>query len=518
MRFKNAAKNAGITIILRVLEQIVAFVARTFFIYFLSTEYLGINSLFAEVLNVLNLAELGIGTAINAALYLAMAEADKEKVKSLMRFYKRAYFYVGLVVLIIGIILIPFLPYLTKGTTDLVDIRIVFAIYVAKSVLSYWLFAYKSSILDADQKNYVLSIVTYGIACGWKIIQILLLFILRKTPEISFYVYCAGDALCTVISNLIISRIADMNYPYIKEKNAKALSKDDRKLLFKNVYGVALYKISSTVNSSADSIIISSFIGTIVLGLYSNYLLIAKAVITILNMAFNSVTATIGNLNALESEEKKRFAFYVLHFTAFWINGFCVICLWVLLNPFIAGVWLGTEFRLSEFVVFMLCMNGVMEAPIRFRNACGLYWQSRYRAVATVIVNVSLSILAVTVFDWGIPGILLATIISRLAITLIVDTRIVHKYVLKCSPKKYFIMYFTSIALVILTGGGLKLACSFLPETGILFFLFRLLLCVVVPNVLWWLIFRKTEEYIFIVNSGKNLLKKMIKKGSNSAE
>ena len=517
MRFENAAKNAGTTILTRIIEQVLAFIARTVFIYFLSVEYLGITSLFSEVLNVLNMAELGIGTAINVALYAPLATGDKEKVKSLMRLYKKAYFYIGLVVLGLGIVLIPFLPYLTKGSTDLVNIRIVFVIYLAKSVLSYWLLAYKRSLLEADQKSYMVSLITYSVICIWKVFQILLLFLLKDTPELSFYVYCAGDALCSVITNLIISRIVDKQYSYIEEKNVESISKEEKTALLKNVYGVGLYKISSTVNSSADSIIISSFIGTLTLGLFSNYLLIAKAIITIINMAFTSITATIGNLNALETVEKKRFVFNTLHLAALWINGFCIICLWVLLNPFISGIWLGAEYELSELVVFTMCMNylvdGIMEAPIRFRNACGLYWQSRYRAVATVVVNVILSILAVTVFDLGIPGVLLATIVSRLTITLIIDTKIVHKYVLECSPKGYFAKYFLSLGLVIATGGMLKSICFLLPESGLLFFVARMLLCIIFPNVVWWLIFRKTPEFNYIVKAGKNMVRRTISRG-----
>jgi O-antigen/teichoic acid export membrane protein len=430
-----------------------------------------------------------------------------------MGMYRKAYFYIGLVVLVIGMALIPFLPYLMKDTTDLINIRIVYGIYIIKNVASYWLFAYKRSLFEADQKSYITSIISYGVICLWKLLQIGMLFLLRKTPDLSFYVYCAGDMLCSMISNLVIATMADKTYPFIKEKDIQPLPAEEKKDLFKNVYGVALYKLSSTINGSADSIIISGFLGTALLGLYSNYLLIAGAIIAIVNTLFISITSSVGNLNALGTDERKAFVFDALHLTAFWINGFCFICLWNLLNPFLSALWIGSEYELEDLVVFAMCANylvdGLMESPIRFRNACGLYWQSRYRAVATVIINVVLSILAVTVFDWGIPGVLLATIISRLIVTLWVDTYLVHKYVLHRSPTRYFFKYFCSLGLVIATGALLKAICYMMPESSVGFFFLRMLLCIIVPNLLWWLIFRNTDEFKFLLASGMKILNKI---------
>lgn len=515
MRSENATKNAVVSVGARVTEQILAFVSRTVFIWFLSVEYLGVTSLFSNILNVLNVAELGISMAINVALYKPLADNDKEKIKAYMKLYRKAYFFVGLAVLVIGVALVPFLPYLMKGTTDVVNVTVIYLIYVAKSVLSYWVYAYKRTLLEADQKGYYVNLISYSLICIFKVIQILLLYLLKDTPELSFYVYCLNDLVVTLVNNIVISLFVNKKYPYIKEKSTHILKKEEKKDLAKNVYGVALYKISSTLNSAADSIIISSFIGTVILGLYSNYLLIATAIMTVLNMLFVSITSSIGNLNVTESVEKKREIFDDLHLIGFWIYGFCVICLWVLLNPFLVSVWLGPEYRLGELVIFTMCMNylvdGVMISPVRFRNACGLYWQSRYRAVAVVFVNVALSILAVTVFDLGIPGILLATIISRLAVTLWIDTNIVHKHVLKTSPKKYYAKYFMSLLLVIVTGGIIKLICFWMPEESIIFFFVRMILCIIIPNLLWWLIFHKTPEYAYFIKLIKNLLSKVKK-------
>lgn len=513
MRSKNAVKNATVNLIARILEQIIAFISRTIFIHFLSLEYLGITSLFSNVLSVLNLAELGIGTAINVALYKPLAEKNVIQVKSYMNFYKKAYRVIGGVILVVGLILIPFLPYLIKGSTDLVDINIAYIIFLAKSVFSYWCLAYKRTIMDADQKNYIVTIVQYLVSGGCKILQIFCLITLNSNPMRCFYIYCVIDMFASLITNLIISRIVDKKYSYLNDSNNITLSDQQKKELYKTVFGAAVYKISSTINVSADSIIISAFLGSVILGLYSNYLTIAIAVISIVSMIFNSITASIGNLNAIESEEKKREVFNSLHLAAFWMYGFCVICLWVLLNPFVSTLWLGSEYTLPELVVFALCMNylvdGMMEAPVRFRNACGLYWQSRYRAIISVIVNVILSIIAVAVLHWDIPGILLATIISRIFVTLTIDTKIVHKYVLKMSPTRYFIKYFLSLATVIVTGGVTKIICNKLPDDQILFFWIRFLICLIIPNTLWMFLFHRMKEFVYLRDMTFSVLKKL---------
>jgi len=505
----------------RLTEQLLAFVSRTVFIWLLSTEYLGITGLFTGVLNVLNLAELGVGTAINVALYKPLAVNDHEKVKSLMLLYKKAYRSIGLAILGIGLLLVPILPYLVKGTTNLVNLRLVYAIYVCKTVISYLLFAYKRSLLEADQKSYITSIITYGIDCVGKVAQIVLLLLLRSNPELAYYVYCLAEMLCSIVVNLVIAHKTDKTYPYILETDVKPLSASEKKEIFRNVYGVALYKISATFNGSADSIIISSFLGTVLLGYYSNYLLIAGAVVKIVNMMFSSITSSVGNLNAFADDERKNEVFNALHLAALWINGFCVICLWVLLNPFICAIWLGDKFALSELVVATLCLNYLvdvlMESPIRFRNAAGLYYQSRYRAVAAVIVNIGLSILAVTVFHWGIPGVLLATIVSRLGVTLWVDTYLVHKYVLHRSPIPYLKKYFLSLALVIGTGGLIKIICIGFSNSSILGFVIRFVLCMIVPNLLWWIIFRKTKDYGFLKHMLSQTVGKLRKRKRTTA-
>lgn len=521
VRSENVARNAVVSVGARLTEQILAFVSRTVFIWFLSVEYLGVTSLFANILNVLNLTELGLATAINVALYKPLAVDDKEKIKSLLKLYRIAYYFIGGAVLVIGVVLVPFLPYLMKGTTDVVNVTIVYLMYVAKNVLSYWLFAYKRSILEADQQGYILHLFSYGVTCAFKVVQIILLFLLKSTPELSFYIYCASDIVVSVVCNILVSIFVNKKYPYVKEKNVVPLSKAEKKDLFKNVYGVSLYRISATLNSSADSIIISSFIGTVVLGLYSNYLMIANAIRKILELLFSSFVPSIGNLNVTESAEKKRKIFDTLNFVSFWINGFTVICLWNLLNPFLVSIWLGSEYRLSDLVIFTLSMNylvdWMMTAPLQFRNACGLYWQSRYRAIAAVAVNVVLSIIAAKVLNWGIPGILLATIISRLAITLWVDTYLVHKHVLHSSPKPYFFKYFGSLALVIATGGFIKLICMWMPEDSILFFIIRTFICILIPNLLWWLMFRKTDEFQFLFAFAKRMIRKVLKRKHTDA-
>ncbi len=514
-RSANVTRNVTVSFVLKISDELLAFVTRTIFIYFLSAEYLGISSLFTNVLNVLNLAELGVGTAINVALYKPLAINDEVKVNAYLCVYKKIYRIIGLAVLVIGFCLLPFLQYFVNGTTDTVNIRYVFLLYLADSVCSYWLFAHKKALLEADQLIYIVNLSNFVFGVLLRVAQGAFLFVFRHNPDMSFYCFCSLSIFKTIANNIYISHVVNKRYTYLSDCSLNQLSMEEKKSLAKNVYGVALYKISSTVNNSADSIIISSFLGTILLGYYSNYLVLAGAVITATSMFFRPMIASLGNLNALESVEKKRFVYNTVHLAAFWIKGFCTISLCFLLSPFIKTFWLGEKYVLSEIIVASLCMNylvdGLMSAPILFRDACGLYWQSRYRAVATVFVNIILSLIAVEI-GWGIPGILLATILSRISITLWVDTLIVHKFILKTSPIGYFVKYFGSLFVVVATGFVIRILSDDVPDDTVFGFFFRLVLCFVVPNLAWYIIYHRTEEFKYLSTLVKSFFVKILRR------
>lgn len=499
MRTYNSARNAAVGFAAKLLNLILAFAVRTVFLYTLSTEYLGVSSLFSNVLSVLNISELGIGSAIIFALYRPLADGDSETLKSLMRLYRNAYRIIGCAVLALGAVITPFLPHLLKGSTDSVNIYVIFYLYLAQSVLSYWFFAYKRSILEADQKNYVIQFLDGAANAVRYAVQIGTLLLLRRTPELSFYLYMAIGTIYGVVSNLMIAKKVDRLYPFLLEPSVPPLDKESKRSILRNTCALSISRVSATVNSSADSIIISAFLSVSMVGLYSNYRTLTGAVMGILAIVFNSITASVGNLYATETKEKNKQVFNCMHFLCAWIYGFFSICFFILLNPFIASVWLGTEYLLSDLTVLALAadtlISGAIGAVSKFRDACGLYWQNRYRPLVTVLINVSLSILFVKELGWGVSGVLFATILSKLAGTIWIDPYVVFKYAFGEKPFRFYRKYFLTLLLVAATALPIAAVSRLMPVDSLAAFFIRLVLCLIVPNLVWYLLFRSTEEY-----------------------
>ncbi|NMB19083.1 MAG: sugar translocase [Erysipelothrix sp.] len=505
MRTINSMKNAATGVGGQSLTIILQFISRTVFIYTLGKEYLGISSLFSSILQVLSITELGIGTAIVYSLYKPLAEKDEYSVSANMNFLRKAYFGVGSLVGVIGLILIPFLPSIMKETTDLVNINLVYILYLFQSVSSYWFFAYKSLLLKADQKSYIVNISKYLVLVFSVGLQIIILIVLK-----SFILYTIIGIAANIVSNLIVSHKVDKSYPYLKKYKNALLPKDEKKIVYKNLYGVSMYKINSTIVRSTDSIVISSFISTIAVGLYSNYHLIVSTLITMSKLFFSSFTASVGNLFVSEDKEKSEFIFRCLSFLSFWLYGFAAITLWILFNPFIT-LWVGEEYLFNNYIVLVIVidflLDGYQQVSISYKDACGLFWKGRYRPLATGVLNVVISVILAPRI--GIAGVLLGTIISRLLTTWWFEPWMVHKYAFGIKVNNYFIRYFKFIGLVLIMGYFCNLIISPFSEVSWVNLFIKLAVCIIIPNSFFYVVFKNTEEFQYIKEALAKLFSKI---------
>lgn len=488
------------------LTYILQFVSRTVFIYTLGKEYLGISGLFTNIISVLNVTELGLGAAIVFSLYQPLALDDKKKITSIIQLLRKAYFFIGLFVLIFGIILIPFLPYLMKKTTDLVNIPLIFMLYVLESVSSYWFYAYKSLIFRADQKGYITNLYTYFAKVIISICQIVILFTLK-----SFVLYTVAGISVNVFANLLIARRVDKTYPYLKEK-ADPLPTAEKREIYKNVVGTAAYKINDMIIKSTDNIIISAFISVASVGVYDNYHMISSSVFTFIRMLFGSATSGIGNFVVKEDKKKSEFLFRAMTFASYWLFGFATICLWMLLNPFIELIW-GKEYLLKKTVVAVIVAEFLIKSfqavTIIYKDACGLFWKGKYRPVATTIINLIVSLLLVQ--DFGILGVVLGTIASRLLTTWWFEPRLIYRNVFDMSYKMYFVRYFCAVACVAVYICILEIAGSSFSAATIINLGIKGILCLLVPNLLTWMFFRRTEEFIYLKNMFMDITNRVFK-------
>ena len=514
MRTSFFLRNFSSKIAIYLATTLLSFITRTVFIYCLGEEYTGINGLFVSVLTVLNLAELGLGSSIVFAMYKPVADNDTEKVKTLMDFYRRSYRVVGFVFLTAGLALIPALPYLAKGRTALVDLRIVYVISLLKTVCSYWFFAYKGAILTPTQKSYLLTGPSVAVSAAESLLHIAALYLLRRDPARAYYVYCAIGLLSAVINNLVVRRVVDREFPYLKEKNVSPLPKEERVGILKNVVGMATNRICQVLNDGIDSTIISALAGLVFTGVYSNYLMIKGMVNKCLYMVFSSLHASVGNLCATETTERKEEFFHTLHFTYFWLYGFCTICFWVLFRPFIAGVWLhDTKWLLSDTAEFLIIFNFLIEglagAVVKYRDVNGLYWQTRYRYIFSSVLNMVLSVVLVGPMHMGVSGALLGTTVS-LVVMLSFDPVLVYREVFGKGAGEFYRLYFRDLALVLATGVLVRAITR--PFAALTFgnFLIKAVCCVVIPNALWAAIFRGSEPYRYLRDKAMGVLGRVL--------
>lgn len=510
-RTVNIAKNATFGLASQLINIILSFISRTVFIHILGVEYLGINGLFTNILMLLSFAELGIGNAIIYGMYKPLATKDKEKIKSLMALYAKAYKTIGLVVFVAGLFVIPFMDYIIKDVPNIKEnITLIYILFLLNTSLSY-LFVYKKSIITADQKNYIVLFYQQLFRIGQTLAQI---FFLWLTGE--YIIFLIIQILTTLLDNIYVSRKADEMYPFLKEGEVQRLEKDEQASIFANVKALFLYKFGSVVLNGTDNIIISAIIGITAVGINSNYVLIISAMTAITGQIMNGFTASVGNLNAIGTKKNKERAFDKIFFVSVWMYGFCSVGLFLFLNKLIT-LWIGEAFVFSDLVVFTIVLhyyvNSVHFTAYTYRVTMGLFVQGRWAPLCAAIINIILSL-------WwgntiGIAGIFLATSIARLVTTGIVDPILVYRNGFEKSPLSYYTRYFAFTGLFTVLYFLMKYAISFVTITGFSGLVIEVFIVSVLFNIIMALIFWRYQDFIEIRKSIKTIVKSMIKKFSS---
>jgi O-antigen/teichoic acid export membrane protein len=502
MRIKNSLLNMFFGITGQIVSALMGFIVRTVFVYTLGIEYLGINGLFTSILIMLSLANLGFDTTMIYSLYKPLAENNIYKIQALLNLYKKAYKIIGFVVLVIGLALLPVLPYIINGTTNIDNIEVIYLLFLSNSVLSYYL-VYKQSIIIADQQQHIISKIHIFIVFFSNLLQIFVLFYLG-----SYITTLVIQIFCRAIENLYISHKANKIYPFLRGENQSNLSREERKEFFENLYSQMLYKFSGVVINGTDSIIISVLISVASVGIYSNYLLIISTITSFVSYLFYSITASVGNLIVKGNTEKKYLIFRVQNFSNFWIYGICAISLWNLINPFIT-LWLGNQYVFDKFIVFAIILNfftaGMQNASTTFRETSGLFKKGKYRPVYAALINIIASILLAKVI--GIAGVFLGTVISRISTYFWYDPYVIFKHVFDKPVKQYFLKYIWFVFLIVGSAGIIQLLGTFLKTGRIMELITMALMCVLIPNSIFVLLFKGTEEFEYLWSIFKSFIK-----------
>lgn len=436
MRVENSIRNMKYNIVAQILNLIVQFVSRTFFIKILGNEYLGINGLFSNILTILSLADMGIGTVLIYSMYKPLANNDEEKMKALMNVYKKIYNVIAFTVLVIGLCITPFLQIFIKEMPNIPHIRFIFILYLLNTVVSY-LCIYKISIINADQKNYIVTMRQQIINLIANIVMIVALLVTHN-----FIVYLIVQILFSVASNVYISKLAEKMYPFIKDCKGYKITEEEKKVIKKDTAAMMLHKIGGVVVGGTDNLIMSAMVGIDAVGIYSNYLLIINAIKKFTTQYFNSMSASVGNLNAEKDEEYSYNVFKKVFFGNFWIFTFCSICLFCLLNPFIE-IWIGSEYTFNTpivaAIVISFYVDGMRQTVLIFRDAMGIFTKDQIKPIIEAVANLVISIILTLKF--GIIGIILGTIISMVCVCVWIEAKILFKYGFKKNVLEFFKVY-----------------------------------------------------------------------------
>lgn len=494
-RINNTRRNVIFGLTKTAISLLLPFVTRTVLIYRFGTEFAGLNSLFTSILQVLNLAELGFGTAIVFSLYRPIAENDTKTVCAYLNYYRRVYRVIGAVILCMGLALIPALPFLIKdgAVPSSLSLTLCYLIILSDSVLSYLLFGFLTAVPTAMQRNDILSRVDTGVVLLKNLVQILLLLYAG-----SFYWYLLSAPMITAFRNLVVARTVKRRFPAYHCEGR--LGKDRRRILRKKLYGLFINKLFAVTRHGIDSLCISTFLGLTFAGIFSNYYMVLAGLLRISGILSSSMIPSVGNSIALETPEKNYRDMRRFDFIYTSVAGWAAVCLLCLYQPFMR-LWMGEGRMLGWPEVFALSLYFYLlkcgDLRWIYHEGAGLWWESRWIAASEAVGNVVLNILLCKYL--GLLGIIMATLLTLLFLNFLPCPVILFRYYFKNGKlREYFLDHFLYF-ITLLPGGSLCFILCLLPGEGIRALGLRFLLCLVIPETIYWLFWRRTERYAHAV-------------------
>lgn len=510
-RVINSARNIIYSFTVKLASFFSGFILRTVFIRTLGMEYAGVSGLFTDILTVLSFAELGISTAMTYAMYKPIAENDTSKINKLMNFYKLAYRFVAGCIMAGGLICVPFLPVIVTDVPNIREsITFIYLLYLINTASSY-LLIYKSVLLTASQRHYEINKITIKISLSRCVTESFLLLVFHN-----FILYLCMEIVFSVFQNVLIGKKAKKKFPEIlQQKSNEKLEKGEVKKLFHDIKALFLYKISGVVLNGTDSIIISAFLGTGLVGILANYNLITKNIYNLILQIFSSMSASIGNMAVTENGDKQYQVFKSLLFLSFGTYGLCVTILYVCITPFMV-LWMGKENTFAMPIVIALLIDlfltGMMSPTSSFRTSNGLFVQGQYRPLAMAVINIVISVALVR--PLGVLGVLLGTVISRLTTQIWYDPYLIYKHIFHKSLFAYIykmsVYSFFTIGCCVICKW---ISAGFFVINVYIDLIVKAVLSGIVFIVLFVVFFHKLEEFSYLRQTGLSLVN-AIRKGN----
>ena len=503
MRIKNAFRNSFFSIISQMILIVVGFFSQRVMNLRLGEELVGMNSVISNINAIISISELGMSTAIVFHLYSAFADGDEARIASLMKMYKRAYCIIATVMISLGLCVLPFVHlFLRENSFSLEYIRLIYSLWLVRSALSC-LLSYKRSILIADQKEYVVSIA----ALLANVMNYSLIIVLVQLFE-NYALALALNIVVEACMNLWISSYVNRKYLFLKRYKGEAVEKEVVSKVFKDIKNIFVSRLSTNLLVSTDNLIMSSFISVGIVGLYSNYSMIVQSVTNILEACSNALQPTVGNLFTEKNHEKEYGVLRQITFMFFWGTSFATVSMLVLITPFVTDIWLGTEYALNVEIVVCCIINfftRLISMPIAMMmGVTGLFKKERNLSIIVAIMNLIVSLLLV--FKLGVIGVLLGTLVSYMIQIVFRIKFLIREYMeQKCS--KYIIELLQYSIITIVEVFIVVLLKSYLYQEGSLVsFVILMFICIIVPNGINCMLFRKSWRFQSVFGMIKNLI------------
>lgn len=505
-RTRNALMNIRSGIVNKLILLLCPFITRTVMIKVLGIEYVGLSSLFASILQVLNMAELGFSNAVVFSLYKPLAENNQKKICQLLRFYRKVYAIIGIVVLTTGLIITPYLTYIIKGTFPKdINIYIIFIMYLVNTSISYLLFAYKTAILTASQKQSALYRISTYLVLIKALLQVMSLQILK-----SYYIFLLLEVLYTILNNIWASHVIDKQYPNFHCEGT--LDKQDKESIIQQIKGLVIGKISYTSRNSFDSIVLSLFCGLTTVAIYSNYYYIFSAVLGVILILGQSITAGVGNLMVEGSLEKNYSNFKKLNFIYNWIGTWFSTCLLCLYQPFMLA-WVGSSLEATNLQVILFVayfyVTQLTQLTSVYAAAAGIWWELRYMQIGEMISNLLLNFLLG--WKFGVDGVIVATIFTIFIFSFVGQTIIGFKNYFKKSAAEYFSTEILWTIRFLVVGAFTYFLCTKIDMNPYINIIVILIILCILPNcmLIVWCKFNDTDsKYLnWIISIAKDKIK-----------
>ncbi len=447
---KKGLLNVCISIAFKLILLFGAILVRRFLIKYSGNEVNGLNSLYISIIGFLSVAELGVGSAITFCMYKPIVEGNKDKVSALYHLFTKLYLIIGAIILVAGCVLIPLLPYLAadyQGVNQ--NLYLTFFLMLVSVVITY-LFSSKTSLVNAYKNNYITTTIA---SCGMILQYGLQICVLIFTHSFTWYLVCA---IISAVAQWGVTEIfARKKYKEII-KNRQKVDSETKKEVTKNVKAMFMHKIGGVLVNTVDSIIISTFIGVVILGKYSNYTTIMVSMTGVLTLFFAPLTSVIGHMCVEQDTQAIKKYLNFFHSFNFIIGCIFFLGYYAVIDNLVI-ICFGNDLELNKSISFIITLNYFIQfmrqATLLFRDATGTFYNDRWKPLIEGILNIAMSIGFVYLFgylfgeEFAVVGVIVATIVTNLAICHVIEPHVLYKYGLNSKTKNYYIRNYIYIII-----------------------------------------------------------------------